>query len=410
MNLSIKKTIINTQMNFNLDKTYQYLLIALAFVLPLTVAGGNLIIGIIVLIWLFSGDYHNKIFQIINNRLAVASILFFSVHVVGLIWTEDTLWGLHIVKKMWYFLLLLPILITIVRKENIRNYISVFLLAISITEVFSYLVWFEVIPAFKNASIENPTPFMTHVSYNPILAFSIYLASHEVIFNKKFDRIKTYTYVFFITTMTFNMFITGGRAGQVMYFSMITILIFQYFGDKKKKALIVILTLVPAIFFSAYQAGGLFHERVNRAVNNTINYVDNKESSTGLRITFALNSWELIKENPIIGVGTGDFPSEYKKINIKKTPELPNARNPHNMYVLILAQLGLFGLSAMFYMFYVQFRIASLSKSRFMKDTGLTLPLLFLVIMLSDSYLLGHYTTLMFVFFSSFLYKDFEKN
>jgi O-antigen ligase len=44
-----------------------------------------------------------------------------------------------------------------------------------------------------------------------------------------------------------------------------------------------------------------------------------------------------------------------------------------------------------------------------MKDLGIALPLMFLVIMWSDSYILGHFTTLIFVFFSSFLYKDFEE-
>jgi len=36
------------------------------------------------------------------------------------------------------------------------------------------------------------------------------------------------------------------------------------------------------------------------------------------------------------------------------------------------------------------------------------LPLLFLVIMWSDAYLLGHYTTTLFIFMSSFLYKTYE--
>ena len=48
--------------------------------------------------------------------------MFFCFHVVGLLWTEDMAWGLHIVHKMWYFLLLLPVLITIVRKDNINKY------------------------------------------------------------------------------------------------------------------------------------------------------------------------------------------------------------------------------------------------------------------------------------------------
>ena len=38
------------------------------------------------------------------------------------------------------------------------------------------------------------------------------------------------------------------------------------------------------------------------------------------------------------------------------------------------------------------------------------MSLMFLVLTLSDSYLLEYFTALMFIFFSSYLYKDFEKN
>ncbi len=398
-----------TLLNLNLEKTYHYLLVLLGFFLPLTVAGGNLIIGIIVLIWLFSGDYRRKIVQIINNRLAIASILFFSVHVVGLIWTEDMLWGLHIVKKMWYFLLLLPILMTIVKKENIRYYISAFLLAMMLTELLSYLVWFEVIPAFKNATVVNPTPFMSHISYNPILVLTFYLISHKVIFDKKLKGGRRYMYGLFALTVTINMFITGGRAGQVAFFIIVSILIFQLYG-KNLKALLFSILMVISIFFTAYNGSEIFSGRFDEIQHEISNYDDNKNTSVGLRLTFAIYSWEIIRNNVFIGVGTGDFPNEYKKINMSKTPKLENARNPHNMYALILTQLGLFGLFSLLYMFYVQFRMALASESKFIKDVGLVLPILFLIIMWSDSYLLGHYTTLLFVFFSSFLYKDFEKN
>ena len=67
----------------------------------------------------------------------------------------------------------------------------------------------------------------------------------------------------------------------------------------------------------------LFQQRVDVAVITQFLILDNKSSSVGLRITFALNSWDVIKENPIIGIGTGDFPMEYKKINQINTPELP---------------------------------------------------------------------------------------
>ena len=396
--------------NLNLDKINQFLLIILAFLMPLTVFGANIIIVVICLLWLFSGDYKSKYNQIISNKFILVSILFFFAHVIGLLWTEDLSWGLHIVHKMWYFLLFLPVLFTLVKKDYIKFYIFSFLLAIAVTEIASYLVWFEIVEPFKNASVLNPTPFMSHISYNPILSFAIYLVLHEIFFNKKLSSLVFPFYSFFAISMTVNMFITGGRAGQVTFFVMLTILIFQVFDKQRFKSLIVISIVIPGIFFASYQTSFLFQKRVDFAVSEILSYSDIAANSVGLRINYARNSWQVIKKHPIIGIGTGDFPIEYAKINQINSPNLPNASNPHNMYTLILMQLGFLGLASMLSIFYYQIKLSFNSPSKFIRDVGITLPLMFLVMMLSDSYLLGHYTSLMFVFFSSFLYKDFEKN
>lgn len=393
----------------NLETTYHILLMALAFLMPLTVFGGNIIVVLICILWAISGDYKAKYRIIISSKLMIASIIFFTIHVLGLIWTEDMEWGLHIVHKMWYFVGLFPILFTIIKKHNVLKYVTAFLLAISITEVFSYLVWFELIPPFKNATVSNPTPFMSHISYNPILAFATYLVLHQIFFNKKITNVMFSLYSFFAISMSVNMFITGGRAGQVAFFAMLAILMFQVFEKQRIKSLISICIIIPTIFFVAYQTSDLFQNRVNSAVNEITTFTKDRNTSVGMRLNFAINSWDVIQNNLIFGVGTGDFPSEYKKINSINTPHLGNTTNPHNMYVLVLMQSGLLGLISMLIMFYYQIRLSFISSDKFIRDVGITLPLLFLVMMLSDSYLLGHFTTLMYVFFSSFLYKDFEK-
>jgi O-antigen ligase len=349
---------IPIQERIDLDKTYQFLLVILAFLMPLTVAGANIIIVIISCLWLFSGNYKSKFHKISNNKLMLASIAFFSLHVIGLVWTEDLIWGLHIIHKMWYFLLLFPILYTIVSRKHIKYYIYAFLLAIAITEVFSYLVWFELIQPFKNATVGNPTPFMSHISYNPILAFAIYLVLHEIFFNNKLKKIELIFYSFFSISMSINMFITGGRAGQVMFFAMLAILIFQYFHSQQFKAVVVILIVSSSVFFTAYQAGAIFPSKVDMVIEQIQNYDSDKNTSVGLRITFAINSWEIIMKNPIIGVGTGDLPTEYAKVNQNNTPQLPNATNPHNMYTLILVQLGLVGLISFLLIFYYQIKLS----------------------------------------------------
>jgi O-antigen ligase len=395
---------------FDLDKTYQYLLIILAFLMPLTVSGANTIIVIICFLWLFSGNYKSKLNEIFSSKLMISSIIFYLFHLIGMIWTEDVSWGLHILHKMWYFIFLWPILFTLVKKEYLNLYVSFFLLAILITEIASYMVWFEIVEPFKNATLENPTPFMSHISYNPILAFAIYIVLHQLFFNKKLSNLLFSFYGFFAVSMCINMFITGGRAGQVIFFLLISILIFQIFDKQRIKSLLSILIVIPTIFFLSYTYSDLFQKRVDLAITEILSYADKEYTSVGLRIHFATNSWQVIKKNPIIGVGTGDFPAEYLKINQVNSPNLPDTQNPHNMYILVLMQLGLIGLLSLLAIFYYQIRFSYSSSNKFVRDVGITLPLMFLVLMLGDSYLLGHFTTLMFVFFSSFLYKDFEKS
>jgi len=396
--------------SFNLEKTYHFLLAALAFFLPLTVFGANFVIVLICLFWIFSGEYKIKFRKIKQSKLMIASVMFFLIHVLGLIWTEDLRWGLHVTHKMWYFIGLFPILFTIVKRDQFRKYISIFLFAILITEVLSYLIWFELIEPFKNATLSNPTPFMSHISYNPILAFAIYLVGHETLFNKQVTLLKKSFLIFFTFSMSINMFITGGRAGQVMFFAVIILLIFQYFNKNKVIAAFVALFVSSSIFFTAYQTSEIFHDRVNDAVLNIANYETNKKTSVGLRITFALNSFEVIKNNLLLGVGTGDLPSEYIKVNQINTPSLPSTTNPHNMYILVLVQNGMLGLFGLLLIFYFQIKLSLGLNDKFFRDVGISLPILFLLIMMSESYLLGHFTSLLYIFFSSFLYQEIEKN
>ena len=98
----------------NLEKTYQYLLITLAFFLPTTFFGANIVIAIIVILWFSSGNYKSKYQQIVSSKLLIASIIFYFLHIVGILWTEGLQWGLHILHKMWYFLIFYLILFLII--------------------------------------------------------------------------------------------------------------------------------------------------------------------------------------------------------------------------------------------------------------------------------------------------------
>lgn len=397
-----------SKVSFDRDTLGLWFMVLFGFSLPLSVAVNNIFAALIILLWLYRGSYHETWTLIKRSRVATAVMLFIFLHVLAMLWTEDIEWGLIIIKKECK-LLLIPIMMSLVRREHTQYYISAFLLAISISELLSYLIWFEAIPPFLHATIYDPTPFIHHTSYNPLLAFAIYLTGYYLLFNTQLNKLQKVLLAFFFITMSINMFITGGRAGQVGYLVVLTILFFQYFDKHFLITLLLSAVVLGGILFTAYSSSQIFRDRVDLAGSDIKNFDKNKNTSVGLRMNFALNSMEIIKENPWFGVGTGDFKNSYVRVNAKNTPSALVAAHPHNMYLLEMVQFGLLGLLSLLAIFYFQIRFALHAKDDMCGKIGMALPLLFMVIMLSDSYLLGHYTTMLFVFFSAFLYRPLNE-
>jgi O-antigen ligase len=402
----------------SIDDINSYLLMLTAFFLPLTVFGGNFFAVLIFLLWIIKADFKSDFHQLKNNKLIIAVFLYLLVHVIALLWTADMEFGLYTLRKQLKFLFI-PIFMLFVKREHVKYYIFSFLLSMSLSEVWSYGIWFELLPLYGGATLEDPIPLMSHANYTPFLTIAIYFLSYYVLFDNSISKLKRITYSFFIITMSINMFITGGRAGQVMYFAMLVITVFQYFSGKLLKASLVSLIILLLTFSTAYSTSKIFKYRVDVAISQFTNYKEFLKStpnpgeefvgsSVGERMVFAVSSWEIFTEHPIFGVGTGDFKNEFaKKLSIN-APYIEIVENPHNMYSLILAQFGLLGLVALLYIFYIQIKIATKSNEEFVRKIGVALPLLYLLIMLSDSYLMVHMTGLLFIFLSSFIYKDYK--
>ena len=365
---------------------------------------------LIFLLWIIKADFKSDFHRLKNNKLVIAVFLYLLVHVTALLWTADIVSGLWTLKKQLK-LLFIPIFMLFVKREHVKYYILAFLASMSLSEIWSYGIFFELLPLYGGATLIDPIPLMSHITYNPFLTIAIYFLSYYVLFDHSISKLKKFTYGFFIITMSINMFITGGRAGQVMYFAMLVVLIFQYFPKNAFKASSASLFVLVITSSTFYLNSKIFSDRVDSAVTELSDYKNHTHSSTGMRISSAINSWSIIKENPVIGVGTGDYKNEFIKASIKNNLKLEDKlviHNPHNMYVLILVQFGFIGLLALLYMFYAQIKIARHSNEEFVRKIGIALPLLYLLIMLSDSYLMVHMTGLLFAFISSFVYKDYE--
>ena len=390
------------------DKYFQYLLILFGFLYPLSVFAGNLLAVIILFLFFFLEDKRTKFFYLLHNKFFRAIAIFFLLHCFGMLWTDDLKRGLEIIRKMLEFAVLLPVLMMSMHKKNIDIYINSFIAASSLILLFSYLISFEIIPPFKTATIENPTPFMTHITHGPFIAFAAYISLNRIIDKFLSKDYISYIYIFLFLALSINVFITGGRAGQIVYIILLFTTLVQNFG-LKIKILIIGMFLSLMIAISAYQHSGIFRDRADYVINELKAYEEtgNFQSSIGTRLLFLENTLSIIKNNFLLGVGTGDFPQEYSRYNKINSPNGFESTNPHNMYLLQMAQFGIVGLLSLIAIYYYQIK-CRIKDDKFLSNLGLGMMVYFLVINFSDSYLLGHFTSFQFTFFAAFLYQSEE--
>lgn len=379
-----------------------WLLALLIFSLPISTSLSTVLALLIILLWLIEGDFSAKFATIRDNHLSYAILAYTSLFVIGLLWTEDLSWGIKQAVKQWKLILFFPLL-TVSRREHFQLYIGAFIAAMTLSAGLSFLIRFELIQ-FRGVSALYPVPFNTHISYNPLLAFAIYLLQHCL-----FSRRWTFAQQAFLLPagllMIGSMFITTGRTGQAAFFILLFLMILQRLKRHRIMGLCLGMLLIPALVLTAYQTGPGFRMRTDEAIADLRGGYRNQPDSspTAQRLTFAVNSVKLFTNSPWFGVGTGDFPGEYKKINTIHSPSFPATDDPHNHYLLVLCQFGIFGLLVFLSIFWLQIRYALSSKDE-VGDIRLALPVFYLSIMLGGTYLLGHELAIGFAVSSALLF------
>ncbi|WP_457599207.1 O-antigen ligase family protein [Hydrogenimonas sp.] len=399
----MRDSAIQTSRRERIDLWINYLIVALGFTLPISIAVNNLLLALILLLWLAAGGFKERWERIKNNRAAIAILLFFAFHFIALTYSSDPKTGFLKIIGREQLLLFMPIILSVIRPEFIRRALSAFLYAMFISEILSYAMYFDLvhIPWHDYAKEPYPTPFVSHLSYSPMVAFAVILLIHRLVYGDEARNVKA-IYFLFMITMSFNIFITGGRAGQIGFIvALVFYLIYQY-RNQTRKMLFFLFAAISAIVLTFF-FNNSFNHRMMQAYHDLQSFQHHRNTSVGLRLNFAINSWELIKEKPLFGYGTGSFAKEYKQINHKLTPNARATSQPHNFYVLTLVQFGTVGLTLLLYIFYSLFKIASETDDSY-RGVRYTFLVLFLTIMFSDSYLLGHYTTLFFVFVTALLF------
>ncbi|MCK4738222.1 MAG: O-antigen ligase family protein [Sulfurimonas sp.] len=389
--------IIN-KIDFN--KYINYLLIGFAFSIPISKAGANFFEISMLLLWILDGNWKYKYKQYRSNPLIFTFIMFLGYSAVSIFWASSMAEGLDYVLKYRHFLIIFVIFIYL-DKKYITHIFSAFLLGIFMSEIMSYGIFFE-LWTYKNILPSDPSPFMSHTDYSMYLAFASMLLLQKVIENHECIKVKI-LYILFFLTVTSNLFINGGRTGQVTYVILIFILIFSHI-EHKFKAFVLALLLISTTFLVAYNVSPNFHDRFYQAKTDISNmiYDDNFRGSFATRVSLWAIGLETFSDNFLIGTGIGNDMSQvqyyaekrgYDSEHLKKFKE----HDSHNTFITTAIQLGVFGLILILRIYY------SLFELKFKTEQYHTLNLIFIILFFLWSF--GHiafHTMNPMVFFALF--------
>lgn len=345
---------------YDYNKLINYFLIAYAFSLPLSKASTNLFESLILITWIIQWDWKNKYILYKNNLLILSLAMLMLLYTISIPWASSVEFALNYIAKFRHFLIILAIYSSL-NKEFIKRILSAFLSGMFLSEIMSYGIFFG-LWHYKNILPSDPSPFMSHVDYSVYLAFTSVLLLTRLIDTEQKNFFVKLGYSLFFFSATANLFVNGGRTGQVTLIVLIYMSILLSF-QHKVKAFFVSTLLLITIFTLAYNFSPNFKQRLEQGstgVYNMLYHDDFKSDGFSQRVSLWIIGVDNFKDHFFFGNGLGNDVKEIKYYANKRGFDaefLSHFGDNHNMFLIVALQVGIFGLLIMFLIFYSIFRL-----------------------------------------------------
>lgn len=350
-----------------LDKSLSFIIILIAFLIPLS---GKILVPLItiwIIIWLIRGNIKNKISNIKWSSVFLLPVFFYLLHIIGMSYTSNFSEGLFDLEVK-FSLLLFPVLI-VSDKEFFQKYRNNILSAFLIGNCMAALVcigygFFRTMKYDINYLLYTDFSLFHHTTYASMYAlFSIIILIYFLFNKKPIPASYKLAAVFPIAILCAYIYFLSSRAGILTAIIVLAFLTIIYCLMKQKWILLisglVIFVALPYIIIQNHPRFTPVVDFINTPLDSL--KVDAPENIT-VRYIIACQTMELIKQNALLGTGTGDVKDELKKFYEQK--KIVHALNPtlntHNQFLETFIGLGILGilflLLLVFYPLIVGFR------------------------------------------------------
>jgi O-antigen ligase len=219
----------------------------------------------------------------------------------------------------------------------------------AVVSVYNYLINKTLFDDLILQSKPLPVEFgygLYHIQFSVLLAAAIILG--VIVLLQNTIRNNQNTFWFLLVLVVFNvvsLHILSARTGLLSLYAAAFVIIYYYFKKieiKKKVTISALLILLPLlfIFFSTSLKNRIFNTYEDLKV--TMTGKDANDYSMAMRVAAWHNAFDVIKENPFLGVGVGNVETILKEnfevFNPQITPQ--NRKNPHNQFIETAVESG----------------------------------------------------------------------
>jgi O-antigen ligase len=116
------------------------------------------------MLWLYQGNLKKKLDILKNNIPFLFLFSFIGLLYLSLLWSDNIKDGLRWLNFFKYYILLIPVIITTIKKEQVRILLDIFVFGILIYSILSLLIYLNILNIYGSSS-SNPKPFLDYVIF-----------------------------------------------------------------------------------------------------------------------------------------------------------------------------------------------------------------------------------------------------
>jgi O-antigen ligase/tetratricopeptide (TPR) repeat protein len=295
-----------------------------------------------------------SIMSYFRTNIGLAYTGFFIISLISVVQAINPVESFLQLGKLFSVLLATFVLSAVISTD--LRFVRIIAVAVCGMLIFDAIAVFIDINKFIHGEIKAITEIKTIYSNKNILASAIFVKLAFAIYLLAFEKgwLKGIAWV----ALTFGIMSTFFMATRAFYLGLLMIylvfIVYQlvdYYQNKQIKSLkisglsiaAIILALGIFSYVQKYQYPKESKGRHTQSVTQQLGTIKNFDNSTGLRIKGWRWSWAMIKENPMLGVGTGNWKVSSLKYENQVSATYIYLYKAHNDFMETAAETGIFG-------------------------------------------------------------------